>query len=435
MKEVAHELGVSVPSFRRAHLIAEIPAYRISKMLRFDWNESSESFCPSGFRGSYVHAMRDRRQMPETRTAERPPFGKHGGTTHRDHYRRSKDSMSSPFTLTIDWLAFTLPSGSARDTMQMLGGDWTKSDSGFRGYPASWITAGAGRGVGKLGTRAPRAPLEVHVDLSAGIVAPWPTGKVRTVLQWILKQDGHLTRLDCALDDRNSCVPLSRIRQAIATGQGVTRADRMQSISSSSIHKAIPSGETLYLGSPHSQTLLRIYDKRLELQAKEREEWQDYGIRWELELKKDRAQVCGQVLSYLEETDWLEFIVGVLRGYVDFRATSRDEEEEFRYRAPLLDWWLMLTDGFKKGRLVVEKEAQTLPKVKRWVSQSVAPMLAVIYAADPDGHAWLDKEIVKGKRRWNGKHRGLLESEQSSGSNQDAGGHAGAPFQGDEGVS
>ena len=50
--------------------------------------------------------------------------------------------------------------------------------------------------------------------------------------------------------------------------------------------------------------------------------------------------------------------MGVLRGYVDFRATTRDEEEEFRYRAPLLDWWLLLTDGFKKGRLVVEKEAQ-----------------------------------------------------------------------------
>jgi hypothetical protein len=63
--------------------------------------------------------------------------------------------MSSPFTLTIDWLAFTLPSGSAGDTMQMLGGDWTKSETGFRGYLASWISAGAGRGVGKLGTRAP----------------------------------------------------------------------------------------------------------------------------------------------------------------------------------------------------------------------------------------------------------------------------------------
>ena len=343
--------------------------------------------------------------------------------------------MSSPFTLTIDWLAFTLPSGSAQDTMQMLGGDWTKSDNGFRGYPASWITASANRGVGKLGTGAPRAPLEVHVDLSAGIVAPWSSGKVRAVLQWILKQDGHLTRLDCALDDRNSCVPLSTIRQAIEIGQCVTRADRMQRISSSSIHTATPSGETLYLGSPQSHTMLRIYDKRLESQAKQREDWQDYGIRWELELKKDRAQVCGRVLSYLEERDWLEFIVGVLRGYVDFRATSRDEEDEFRYRAPLLDWWLLLTDGFKKGRLVVEKEAQTLPKVKRWVSQSVAPMLAVIYAEHPGGPAWLERQILAGRRRWKHKHRGLLKKEESSSSNRDAGGLAGVPSQGGEGVS
>ena len=137
----------------------------------------------------------------------------------------------------------------------------------------------------------------------------------------------------------------------------------------------------------------------LELQAKEREDWQDYGIRWEWELKKDRAQVCGQVLSYLEETDWLEFMVGVLRGYVDFRATSRDEEDEFRYRAPLLDWWLLLTDGFKKGRLVVEKDAQTLPKRKRWNSESVAQRLAGIGAAGPGGHGWREEASARGGGR------------------------------------
>lgn len=104
-----------------------------------------------------------------------------------------------------------------------------------------------------------------------------------------MKHDGHLTRLDLALDDRNSCVPLSTIKQTIEVGQGVTRAERLQSISSSSIHKATPSGETLYLGSPQSQTMLRIYAKRLESQAKQRVDWKCYGIRWELELKKDRV--------------------------------------------------------------------------------------------------------------------------------------------------
>ena len=204
-------------------------------------------------------------------------------------------------------------------------------------------------------------------------------------------------------------MPLSAIKQAIEAGQCVTRADRMQTIASSSIHRGTPSGETLYLGSPHSQTLLRIYDKRAELQAKGREDWEAYGIRWELQLKQERAQVCGQVLAYLEETDWLEVVIGVLRAYVDFRNTSREEPDDDRYRSPLLGWWKELTESFQKGRLVIEKDMQSIPKVKRWVKHSVAPMLAVICAHHPDGQAWLEKQIVSAVGRWKAKHRALVE--------------------------
>lgn len=166
--------------------------------------------------------------------------------------------MRSPFSLTIDWLSFTLPSGTAKETMEILEGEWIKDKGGFRGYPRCWMTVASDRGVGKLGTGADRAPLEVHVDLSAGIVSSWPHSKVRTVLQWIRKEQGHLTRIDCALDDLNSIVPLTTIKRAIEVGQCVTRADRLQVIASNSIHKGIPQGETLYVGSPQSQTLLRI---------------------------------------------------------------------------------------------------------------------------------------------------------------------------------
>ena len=318
----------------------------------------------------------------------------------------------------------------------MLGGDWTKSDTGFRGYPASWITASASRGVGKLGTRAPRAPLEVHVDLSGGIVAPWPTGKVRTVLQWILKQDGHLTRLDCAFDDRNSCVPLSTIRQAIEVGQCVTRADRMQRISSSSIHKATPSGETLYLGSPQSQTLLRIYDKRLESQSKAARGLA--GVRHPVGVGVEKGSRPGLWTGpVLPGGNRLARIHGgVLRGYVDFRATTRDEEDEFRYRAPLLDWWLLLTDGFKKGRLVVGEgradvtQGETLGESVRgarcWPSS-----VRQIPVGQP---GWRNKSS-RARTRWKAPHRRLAKQEEPLRSQQDAGGHAGAPFQGGEGVS
>lgn len=87
------------------------------------------------------------------------------------------ESMSSPFTLTIDWLAFTIPSGSVPDMMEILGGDWTKSDTGFRGYPSSWITIGAGRGVGKLGTGALRAPAKCMSISPPGLLRHGPPGR------------------------------------------------------------------------------------------------------------------------------------------------------------------------------------------------------------------------------------------------------------------
>jgi len=319
------------------------------------------------------------------------------------------ESMSSPFTLAIDWLAFTLPMATVKETMKAIGGDWTRAQSGFRGYPSSWIMSGDGRGIGKMGMGARRKPSEVHVDLSGGIVASWTHEKVRSVIEWVLKNSGHLTRIDCALDDLGSCVSLPTIREAIRAGKCVTRADKMRSISSGSIHAGTVTGETIYIGSPQSQTIFRIYDKRLQLQTQGREDWQDYGIRWEMELKKERAQALGKVLVAVDPTQWMEFVVGVLRSHMDFRDIDRDAPEEYRCRAPLLDWWALLTDGFQKARLVVAKEPETLERVKRWVTNSLAPILAVVCVAEPDGQAWLNEQMNAGVDRWTDRHRRLVE--------------------------
>ena len=66
--------------------------------------------------------------------------------------------------------------------------------------------------------------------------------------------------------------------------------------------------------------------------------------------------------------------------------------------------------GFRKGRLVIEKDEQSLPKVKRWVKHSVAPMLAVICAHHADGQAWLEKQIVAAVGRWKAKHRAAWQN-------------------------
>jgi hypothetical protein len=104
--------------------------------------------------------------------------------------------------------------------------------------------------------------------------------------------------------------------------------------------------------------------------------------------------------------------VGLLRGYVDFRQITADDDEESRYRAPLLDWYAELTEGLEKGRLAIQKEEQTLRGVKQWIRDSLTPMLAVV-CATPGGEGWLMNEIVSGVSRWKDRHRNLLKKRQN----------------------
>ena len=94
--------------------------------------------------------------------------------------------MESSFTLTIDWLAFTVLASNHQETMKVLGGDWSKAKGGFRGYPLSWMRVDGLRGVGKLGTNAPRRPNEIHVDLSGGLTSALTLDQIRTLLKWVL---------------------------------------------------------------------------------------------------------------------------------------------------------------------------------------------------------------------------------------------------------
>ena len=253
-------------------------------------------------------------------------------------------TVSGGFTQTIDWLAFTLPKAEVADVIKLIGGDWFQSESGFRGYPVAQLMTQGKTGVGKLGTGAPRNPKEVHVDLSAGIVSQWDETKLKTVLAWIFTQKGHVTRIDVALDDREATVAVETVRQAVEAGQLVSRSKQFKVIQASNHRQGVRTGETLYFGSRESQSMLRVYDKRLELKSRGREDAESYGVRWEMEFKQDRAQACGKALLTLDAEDWRAFLVGVLRSYVDFRETTREAESYEKYRAPLVGWWEALTE-------------------------------------------------------------------------------------------
>ena len=315
------------------------------------------------------------------------------------------------FTVILDWLAFTVPQATVDEIGELLGGEWFETPTGFRGYPTCWLTNQGRHGVGKLGTGAPRSSKEIHVDLSAGMVSTWKESKIRTVLAWVFRRGGHITRMDVAVDDRAGLVSIAQVKQAVNAGQAVTRSQKFQVIAGSSLRDGTSTGDTLYFGSRESQTMLRVYDKRLELEQKGRFEAKDYGVRWELELKQDRAQACAKALLTLPPEDWREFLVGVLRSYVDFRETSRDAKPWEKYRAALLPWWQALTEGFKRCRLVVEKVQQTLDEVCQWLGQSISAMLALAYFHR--GEQFLQQLIYTGSKKWKARHLAMLHEERS----------------------
>jgi DNA relaxase NicK len=315
-------------------------------------------------------------------------------------------SQSHGFTQTIDWLSFTLPEMAVEELTKRIGGDWFDSEKGFRGYPsAKLMTQGKG-GVGKLGTGAPRRPREVHVDLSGGIVSQWDEATLKDMLTWLFTQRGHVTRIDVALDDRDATVSVATVKEAVDEGKAVTRSTKFKALFGSDHRKGVRTGETLYFGSRESQTMLRVYDKRLEMHAHGSDDADSYGVRWELEFKQERAQACAKAFLYLDQEDWRSFIVGVLRSYIDFRDITREAAPYEKYRAQLLPWWQALTEGFRRCRLVIQQVQQRLEDVAMWLVKAISPMLAVVVARK--GDRFLHDLIYAGTQKWKAKHYALL---------------------------
>jgi hypothetical protein len=117
--------------------------------------------------------------------------------------------MDSAFTLSIDWLAVAVLASRPQETMKVLEGEWSKAKGGFRGYPLSLIRSDGLHGVGKLGTNAPRRPNEIHVGLSGGLVSALTLEQIAVLLKWVHERQGHVTGIDCALDDRAATVSVA----------------------------------------------------------------------------------------------------------------------------------------------------------------------------------------------------------------------------------
>lgn len=314
--------------------------------------------------------------------------------------------------LTIDHLAFTVKGSTSKEVQSLLRGDWVMR-KGWRGYANSWERR-EGEAVTLMGANMPGCPGQVHVQLAGAASKSMPLGAIQSLMHYVkVVKQGHVTRVDIAMDDFTGLLNVDHVEQSIEQGKMVTRSKEW-SVQKSGNLKTGKVGKSIYIGSQQSKTRHVIYDKAAEQTAKGKP-YEGSWVRVESRYQDERADVLMGVLCACTQEIIGAVAMSYLVGSMDFREITLEMSSWTKARAEKLPWWEQFTEAVKGLRLSVEKVVQTIEKVAAWVSKSVSPILAVVVANKALGWVWLEQEIARGKEHWNDRHRGLVGLEAMAG--------------------
>lgn len=308
--------------------------------------------------------------------------------------------MDGDSGLILDWLSFSVPYDDGLALVERLFGKPQLRPRGIRGYTHSATICGSG----VVGWSPERPEQKVHVQmpstaLSQAVEAMPGLGHVRPLLQFLVEAGAVMRRVDFALDDLRGLLSMARIGQHVAQDWFVSRSrqvDRYQRLRGGD-------GETFFFGSRSSESYVRIYDKRAERMDKGEDD-PGHWIRVELELKGDKAQAV--VESYLGQSE--AYLVGLLRGLLEFKEPSSDETKTRWLTAP---WWAELLDGAEKVRLSMPREQPTLERCKSWMHDQVAPSLAMVLEAEGSDR-FFEQLVASGRTRLSDQQRAIIAAAQ-----------------------
>ena len=347
----------------------------------------------------------------------------------------SSVTLNNGLTGLVDWLAFTLPdSVEPSDAMSLLGyskDEFQSLSSGKFGYRSRLITSSQnlnilydgneGMGVHVIVTGSGIADVLSHyfekrlVSTPFGTMAYEADTEQSTVLIDLFREIclcGRITRLDLSVDDFGArfFTPLE-LSGLMESGQCSTRYRNYNLYKGGSTSTGEMTGCTFNLGSRESACYLRVYDKQLEQNAKRvrrgesllTEPW----IRWELELKEQRANSAVQCL--IKGMDLGDVIMGILANML--RLINKDNDR--KCRCSTLEKWELFLAGVAGLRLYQPPEPRTIEDCLRWIEKQCALSLAAVLVAH-DGDLSIFMELVNsGRGRFKPKHIRMIEEYQS----------------------
>lgn len=340
----------------------------------------------------------------------------------------NKEYVSNGLIVSIDWLSFTIKYvDTVSEVIDMLGFDevlFREMPKGSNGYKRHKKMLGHNISVLYDGNDG----MGIHVDVSGSdiytllssfretLVVDTPFGVAydmwqETTLQCLLRTItglGQITRLDLAIDDLGgNYYSLQEVLALLKNGNYVSRFRRNRSLEERENTDVI--GQTIYFGSPQSEIMLRIYDKKMEQNknlSPDSENYIDYEwIRWELQLRNDRAMECARIL--LNGVPLGSVSIGILSYYVRFIKN----DDSNKSRCSMEDKWKQFLSDVEQLRICASPRARTIDDKKRWLKEQVAPSLAIVLMKEQGDMTFIYDLIRNGEFRISERDKSLLQTD------------------------
>lgn len=337
----------------------------------------------------------------------------------------TENSVEIGKNISIDWLSFTVPfSAKNMDILEKrLGrGEWEENGFGGLNYNESITVLDTGR----VFWHTKRKDMGIHIRLPATALSEadfTATG----LLNWVGQLEGKATRIDIAFDDTQGLLDVDQMYDYLLAEDVVTRWQKMLRINGVKLAGGKKTGDTVTIGSRTSNSFLRIYDKQLERESKEKSGSETgHWVRVELELKGQKAGTFVQMMAKtatgeIEERPE-ELCASLLLGLVDFKERGTADTNKSRWLT--VSWWLDFVGGVEKLKLSLPKKEKTMEQAREWIEKTVSPTLAMIVLSSEDdngesGYEFVMNSIHTGQFRLKARHKSMMAVWESENGERD----------------
>ena len=333
----------------------------------------------------------------------------------------------------IDWLSFTVPVDNAevlnasvvrRYVAEVLGLDFTFEErhKGRYGYTRSLVFSDCisvlycdFNDIKFLGAKRvdQAASMGVHVEMTGQGCRHFEEVCGIDWVQFFTMLNGldvRYSRLDIALDDYEGMLDFKEIERKVKAGEVISlsrKRDITESVAVSQQEKfdnnGHSKGKTIYFGTRSSSIYIRFYDKKKEQEGKGKEVEADLWQRYEIVLKKEKAEDF--ISRYCNGEQFEKLYLGVLSGAIRFVDRGEDTNKA---RWNVSRFWQEFLNGAEVIKLQSHEVTPGIDKTIDWIETSVLGSIKLLDMISNELGLDLYEMLEKAPKKISERHEGIL---------------------------